>query len=107
MTHHEMKELDKVLDEGLAMGKLRPSKSPYTSATSFIDKAGSNEKQMIQNYRELNKYTIKDKFPLPRVLELLDVLQGVKYFNKMNIIWRYNNIQIKEGDEWKAAFITP
>src|SRR4051812_5016504 len=107
MTHREMEELDKVLDEGLATGKIRPSKSPYASATFFMDKAGSSEKRMIQDYWELNKYTIKDKFPLPRVSELLDVLQGAKYFNKMDIIWGYNNVRIKEGDEWKAAFITP
>ena len=49
---------------------------------------------------------IKDKTLLPLIGEVIDKLKEVKYFNKLNLIWGYNNIQIKEGDEWKAAFLT-
>jgi hypothetical protein len=49
---------------------------------------------------------VKDKTPLPLISEVLDQLKDTKYFNKLDIIWGYNNIQIKEGDEWKAAFLT-
>jgi len=44
--------------------------------------------------------------PLPLINEVIDKLKDAKYFNKLDLIWGYNNIQIKEGDEWKAAFLT-
>jgi len=47
---------------------------------------------------------IKNKYPLPLIQELIDKVQGAKYFTKLNIQWGYNNVRIKEGDEWKAAF---
>jgi len=49
---------------------------------------------------------IKDKMSLPLIREVIDKLKEVKYFNKLDLIWGYNNIQIKEGDRWKAAFLT-
>ena len=61
----------------------------------------------VQDYRYLNNHTIKNAYPLPLVSDLIDNLQHFSHFTKFNIRWRYNNIHIKEGDEWKAAFITP
>ena len=61
---------------------------------------------MVQDYRKLNQVTIKDKTPLLLIGEVIDKLKEAKYFNKLDLIWRYNNIRIKEGDEWKAAFLT-
>jgi len=61
---------------------------------------------LVQDYREINQITIKDKTPLPLIREVVDKLKEAKYFNKLNLIWGYNNIQIKEGDEWKAVFLT-
>jgi len=55
--------------------------------------------QLVQDYRKLNQVTIKDKMPLPLIEEVIDKLKEVKYFNKLNLIWRYNNVQIKEEDE--------
>ena len=49
---------------------------------------------------------IKDKILLPPIGEVINKLKEAKYFNKLNLIWGYNNVQIKEGDEWKAAFLT-
>jgi len=49
---------------------------------------------------------IKDKTPLPLIGEVIDKLKEAKYFNKLDLIWRYNNVWIREGDEWKAAFLT-
>ena len=48
---------------------------------------------------------IKDKMLLPLIREMIDKLKEVKYFNKLDLIWRYNNVWIKEGDEWKATFL--
>jgi len=53
---------------------------------------------LVQDYRQLNKYTIKDKMPLPLINEVIDKLKDAKYFNKLDLIWEYNNVQIKEGD---------
>ena len=49
---------------------------------------------------------IKDKTSLPLIGEVIDKLKNAKYFNKLDLIWRYNNVWIKEGDEWKTAFLT-
>ena len=49
---------------------------------------------------------IKNRYPLPLIGELIDRLKGAKYFTKLDVWWGYNNVQIKEGDEWKAAFRT-
>jgi len=61
---------------------------------------------LVQDYRKLNQVTIKDKTPLPLIGEVIDKLKEVKYFNKLDLIWGYNNMQIREGDEWKAVFLT-
>ena len=61
--------------------------------------------QLVQDYRKLNQVTIKDKTLLPLIGEVIDKLKEAKYFNKLDLIWRYNNIQIKEGDKIKAAFL--
>jgi len=61
---------------------------------------------LVQDYRWLNQHTIKDKTPLPLINKVIDKLKDAKYFNKLDLIWGYNNIRIKEGDEWKAAFLT-
>jgi len=55
---------------------------------------------------KLNQIMIKDKMPLPLIGEVIDKLKEAKYFNKLDLIWDYNNIWIKEGNEWKAAFLT-
>ena len=55
--------------------------------------------QLVQNYKKLNQITIKDKTLLSLIGEVIDKLKEVKYFNKLDLIWGYNNVQIKEGDE--------
>jgi len=61
--------------------------------------------RLVQDYRKLNQVTIKDKMPLSLIGEVIDKLKEVKFFNKLDLIWGYNNVQIKEGDEWKAVFL--
>ena len=61
---------------------------------------------MVQDYWKLNQVTIKDKMPLSLIREVIDKLKETKYFNKLDLIWGYNNVQIKEGDKWKATFST-
>ena len=54
----------------------------------------------------MNKGMIKDNYPLPLISNLIDTMGTKKVFTKMDLRWGYNNVQIKEGDEWKAAFTT-
>ena len=61
---------------------------------------------LVQDYRKLNQITIRDKIPLLLIGEVINKLKEAKYFNKLDFIWGYNNIWIKEGDKWKVAFLT-
>jgi hypothetical protein len=61
----------------------------------------------VQDYRPLNKYTKKNRNVSPLIPQVIDRLAGCTLFTKFDIRWGYNNIRIKEGDEWKAAFLTP
>ena len=81
------------------------SKSRYVAPCFYIPKKDSSL-WLIQDYRKLNQVTIKDKMPLPLIGEVIDKLKETKYFNKLDLIQRYNNVQIKEGNKWKAAFLT-
>src|ERR1700741_841071 len=60
----------------------------------------------VIDYRPINKWTVKNGYPLPLIPVLIDRMRGCTLFTKMDIRWGYNNIQIKEEDRWKAAFIT-
>ena len=60
---------------------------------------------MVQDYHYLNGHTVKNNYPLLLIMQLVNKLQETKMFTKMDLSWGYNNICIKEGDEWKAAFI--
>ena len=62
--------------------------------------------QPVQDYRHLNEWTIRNRYPLPLISELISRVQGASLFSKFDIRRGYNNVRIKEGDKWKAAFIT-
>jgi len=90
----------------LRKGYIRPSKSPQTSPVFFVPKK-DRKKRMVQNYRYLNSWTIKNNYPLPLISDLIDSIGKEKMFTKIDLRWGYNNVRIKEGDEWKAAFSIP
>lgn len=105
LTNDEQGELESFLEENLKSGRICPSKSPFASAFFFIKKKDSKLRP-VQDYRKLNAITVKNRYPLPLISELIDKLKNAKYFTKPDIRWEYNNIRMKEGDEWKAAFRT-
>lgn len=72
----------------------------------FFVKKKDGKLRPVQDYRKLNEMTVKNKYPLPLIQELVDKLKQSKVFTKLDIRWGYNNIWIKEGDKWKAAFRT-
>lgn len=106
LSPKEREELDKFLDENLQKGYIQPSKSPMASPFFFVDKK-DGALRPVQDYRYLNSHTVKNAYPLPLISDLLDKLQGAKIFTKLDVRAGYNNIRIKEGDQWKAAFKTP
>jgi len=58
------------------------------------------------DYRALNEITVKNRYPIPRIANLIESLSKASIFTKIDLRWGYNNVRIKEGDEWKTAFIT-
>src|SRR5271155_4927689 len=101
----EQGKLQEFIDDNLQKGYIRPSKSPMASPFFFVDKK-DGKLRPCQDYRTLNEGTIKNTYPLPLISELVDQLKGAKYFTKLDIRWGYNNVRIKDGDQWKAAFKT-
>jgi hypothetical protein len=72
----------------------------------FFVKKKDGTLRPVQDYRKLNKLTIKNRYPLLLISDLIDALQNARYFTKLDVRWGYNNVWIKEGDEYKAAFRT-
>uniref|UniRef100_A0A0W0FWU4 Reverse transcriptase-rnase h-integrase n=1 Tax=Moniliophthora roreri TaxID=221103 RepID=A0A0W0FWU4_MONRR len=72
----------------------------------FVAKKEKGALRPTQDYRELNKGTVKNTYPLPLILELLDKLKGAMVFTKLDLRNGYNNVRIKDGDQWKATFKT-
>ncbi|KAJ3524309.1 hypothetical protein NMY22_g11055 [Coprinellus aureogranulatus] len=105
MTPAEQPALDNWLKEEIAALRIRPSKSPVASPMFFVKKKDGTLRP-VQDYRRLNSYTVRNRYPIPKISEILNKLKGAKYFTKLDIRWGFNNVRIKEGDEWKAAFIT-
>ncbi|GLB41215.1 putative retrotransposable element tf2 155 kda protein type 1-like [Lyophyllum shimeji] len=105
LAPNEQAELDAFLEENLRSGRIRPSKSPMASPVFFIKKKDGSLR-LVQDYRALNAITVKNRYPLPLISELINNLRGARYFTKLDVRWGYNNVRIKEGDEWKAAFRT-
>ena len=106
LTPEEQNELDKFLKEILEKGYIRPSQSPMATPFFFVKKK-DGKLRPCQDYRYLNeKWTIKNAYPLPLISELTDKIKDTKYFTKLDVRWGYNNIQIRNSDQWKAAFKT-
>jgi len=72
----------------------------------FFSGKKDSSKRMVMDYRSLNSQTVKNNYPLPLITELIDNMGSKKVFMKMDLQWEFNNIRIKEGDEWKGAFMT-
>ena len=98
LSCEEQEEVSAFIDDQLKKGYIRPSKSEQTSPMFFIPKK-DGKKKMVQDYCYLNEHMVKNNYPLPLIMQLVDKLQGTKMFTKMDLRWGYNNIHIKEGDE--------
>ena len=105
LTMAEEKELKTFIDENLKKGYIRPSKSPMASPFFFVGKK-DGALRPCQDYRYLNDHTIKNAYPIPMISSIMDKLKGAKHFTKLDVRLGYNNIRIRDGDQWKAAFKT-
>jgi len=98
MSPTEQQEVRDFIDNQLKKGYIRPTKSPQTSPVFFIPKK-DGKKQMVQDYRYLNKGMTKNNYLLLLIPELIDHIGDAKVFTKLDLRWGYNNVWIKEGDE--------
>ena len=105
MTREEDEALNKFIDDQLLKGYIEPSKSPYASPFFFVKKK-DGKLRPVQDYRALNSWMVKNQYPLPLIPVLIRDLGGAFVYSKLDVRWGYNNIRIRAGDEWKAAFKT-
>ena len=103
MVPVEMKELAKQLQELIEKKVIRPSVSPWGAPILFVKKKDGSMRLCI-DYRELNKLTIKNKYPLPRIDDLFDQLKGAKFFSKTDLRSGYHQLNIKPEDIPKTTF---
>jgi hypothetical protein len=101
----EMKELSEQLQELLDKGFIRPSSSPWGAPVLFVKKKDGSFRMCI-DYRELNKLTIKNRYPLPRIDDLFDQLQGSSVYSKIDLRSGYHQLRVREEDIPKTAFRT-
>ena len=103
LSRIKREEVQAFVDSQLKKGYIQLSKSPQTSPVMFVLKK-DGKRRMVQDYRYVNKFTIKNSYPLPLISDLVDNMGTKRVFTKMDLRWGYNNIRIKEEDEWKAIF---
>ncbi|GJR61350.1 putative reverse transcriptase domain-containing protein [Tanacetum coccineum] len=101
----EMKELSEQLKELSDKGFIRPSSSPWGAPVLFVKKKDGSF-QMCIDYRELNKLTVKNRYPLPRIDDLFDQLQGSSVYSKIDLRSGYHQLRVREEDIPKTAFRT-
>ena len=105
LSPKERNSLDEWINEELRKGYIRPSKSPIAAPFFFVKKHDGGLRP-VMDYRALNEITVKNRYPIPRISDLIDNLSKASIFTKIDLRWGYNNVRIKEGDEWKTAFRT-
>jgi hypothetical protein len=101
----ELEALRAFLDEHLASGFIRPSSSAHAAPVLFVRKKDGSLRLCV-DFRGLNKITRKDRYPLPRISDLLDAPSQANIYTKLDLRHAYHLVRIAQGDEWKTAFRT-
>ena len=105
MTAPELCELQMQLKELLDLGLIRPSISPWGAPVIFVKKKDGSLRLCI-DYRDLNRATVKNRYPIPRIDDLFDQMKGATVFSKIDLRSGYHQLRIKESDIPKTAFRT-
>nr|CAH66015.1 OSIGBa0093M15.5 [Oryza sativa] len=105
MAANELAEVKKQVDDLLQKGYIRPSTSPWGAPVIFVEKKDHTQRMCV-DYRALNEVTIKNKYPLPRIDDLFDQLEGATVFSKIDLRSGYHQLRIREEDIPKTAFTT-
>ncbi|MCO5574478.1 hypothetical protein L7F22_028263 [Adiantum nelumboides] len=105
VSHAQQEEIMRQVNELVEKGMVRPSSSPFCSPVLLVHKKDGTY-CMCVNYRALNKITIKNRFPVPRIEDLFDKLQGSTYFSRIDLKSGYHQIRIVNEDILKTAFRT-
>ncbi|GKB34574.1 putative reverse transcriptase domain-containing protein, partial [Tanacetum coccineum] len=105
LASSKMKELSDKLQELFDKGFIRPSSSPWGAPVLFVKKKEGSFRMCI-DYRELNKLTVKNRYPLPRIYNLFDQLQGSSVYSKIDLRSGYHQLRVREEDISKTAFKT-
>ena len=105
MEPTELKELKTQLQELLDKSFIRPSVSPWGAPILFVKKKDGTL-QMCIDYRKINKVTVKNKYPLPRIEDLFDQLKGASVFSKIDLRSEYYQLRVKDVDVLKTAYRT-
>ena len=98
LSEKELKVLREYLEDSLKKGWIRHSTSPAGAPILFVPKK-DKELRLCVDYRGLNKLTIKNRYPLPLICEILDRLAGAKVYTKLDFKDAYHRIRIRRGDE--------
>eukprot|EP00253_Pinus_taeda_P009289 PITA_09289 len=96
-------EIERAIQELLALGHIRSSTSPFASYVVLVKKEDDTLRMCI-GYRALNKKTLKNRYPIPRIDELMDELRGTRFFSKIDLRSGYHQIHVREQDIPKTAF---
>ena len=105
MAPTELRELKAQLEELLSNGFIRPSISPWGAPILFVKNKDGSLRLCI-DYRQLNRVTIRNQYPLPRIDELFDQLQGSRVYSKIDLRLGYHRLRVQESDVPKTAFRT-
>ena len=98
LSREEREEVREFVKKQLRKGYIRPSKLPQTAPVFFVGKK-DGKKRMVQNYKYLNEWMIKNNYPLSLISDVLENIRTKKLFTKIDLRWGYNNVRIKEEDE--------
>lgn len=103
---HQVSEVKNHINELCKQGVITPSVSPYSAAIVVVRKKDGSLRLCV-DYRQLNKYTIRDAFPLPRIDETVEALEGARFFSTFDLAAGYHRIEVHPKDQQKTAFSTP
>jgi len=105
MAPAELRELKEQLQDLLDKKFIRPSVSPWGALVLFVKKKDGSLRLCI-DYRQLNRVAVRNRYPLPRIDDLFDKLQGAQFFSKIDLLSGYHQLRIREADILKTVFRT-